>query len=72
MNEVIGLSPAMVPLTYNIYDTIDLVRKRPGMYIGTFGRDPLTIYQMSVFLTGFGVAMYSIGAIDIGEPKGTS
>ena len=50
----IGLTPGMLPLTYNISEAIDSVRKRPGMYIGTFARDPLTIYQMSVFLTCLG------------------
>lgn len=39
------------------------------MYLGTFGKDPLTIYQMRIFLTGYGVAMDSLGAIDIGTPE---
>lgn len=69
MNDVIGRTPGILSLTYNIYDTIEVVRKRPGMYLGTFGRDPITIYHMSVFLAGFDFAMYGIGAIDVGEPE---
>lgn len=48
---------------YSIYNTIDLIRKRPGMYIG----DP-SPKQLFVFLTGYGMAMDDAGITDISHP----
>ncbi len=49
---------------YNIYNVLDKVRKRPGMYIGEE-----TLENMSAYLAGYQTAMRDLEIKDIAEPK---
>lgn len=48
---------------FSIYTVIDLVRRRPGMYIGDPSPDSLLI-----FLSGYDLAMQHAGLVDTSQP----
>ncbi|WP_020407215.1 hypothetical protein [Hahella ganghwensis] len=53
----------MGELTYNIFDVLDKIRKRPGMYTGE-----VSLASLNTFLCGYQMAMDGVGAVDIASP----
>jgi hypothetical protein len=49
---------------YNIYEIIDRVRGRPGMFIS-----PISTDALSTFLCGYSVAMVEAGRCDVAKPR---
>ncbi len=64
MRLVWALGNPMSRSTYNIYDILDKVRKRPGMYIGDE-----KLENMRSYLAGYQMAMMDLNLEDTAEPS---
>ena len=62
-SRVLAVTNQGLIMEYNIYDVLEKVRTRTGMYIGE-----QKLENLMSFLAGYRFAMESIGAVNISQP----